>query len=85
MAEGSDAEEEKAILEAGKKKEKKEKKSTSKNDELDVGSVIEAVKVKEVNYFDGKYIVTQKSQLVDADVLNYASLQVGQFVKGKVC
>lgn len=68
--------------EESKKKDKKKKKTDS--DDLTVGSVIEKVRVKEINFFDGVPLLSMKSEIVASPALDYNSLEIGQFVNATI-
>ena len=51
---------------------------------LTVGEILEKVRIKELNFFDGMPIVTLKDEIVGSSALNFSSLQVGGFVQAKI-
>ena len=60
------------------------KKKAQLIDELVVGQVIDKVRVKELNYFDGIAHVTMRSNIVNTVALEYNCLEVGQFVNATI-
>ena len=52
--------------------------------ELTVGQVVDKVRVKELNYFDGVALLSMKSQIVNTIAMDYASIEVGQFVNANI-
>ena len=61
-----------------------EKKQAARPEILEVGKQLEQVKIKEINFFDGMPIVSLKKSIFDSEQLNYAMIQVGQYVKAKI-
>ena len=53
------------------------KTQVEEQNEEDEKVTIEAVKVKEINYFDGMPIVTSKQSLLKSEALNFESVSVG--------
>lgn len=62
--------------EESKKKDKKKKKLLE-TQVLAAGSVVESLRVKEINYFDGEPLLTMKSEMLAAPALDYGSLEIG--------
>lgn len=60
------------------------KKKVKVIDELEAGQVVDKVRVKELNYFDGVAHVTMRSNIVNTVALDYGSLEVGQFVNAMI-
>lgn len=52
--------------------------------EMEVGETIKAVKVKEVNWFDGVPVVSVRDTLVGADQLNYHQIQIGEYLTATI-
>ncbi len=46
--------------------------------------MLDKVRVKEINYFDGKPILSMREDVVNTSALNYKTLQVGMFVQGTI-
>lgn len=64
--------------------DEEEKKQVARPEILEVGKELQQIKVKEINYFDGLPIVSLKKSILDTLSLNYAMIQVGQYVKAKI-
>lgn len=84
-----DEPEEKKVHTHGKRPKNKPRPSLKKPDYkdqaiLNVGEVIDKIRVKELNYFDGLPVLTMRGTIVGSSALDYASLQVGGFVKATI-
>ena len=51
---------------------------------LQEGQVLKAVRVKEINWFDARPVVTLRDSLLAAGSLNYHQIEVGQFLKATI-
>ena len=49
------------------------------DNELSVGQVLEQVRVKEINYFDSKPILSIRKSLLKTDTLSFETVKAGQF------
>jgi hypothetical protein len=80
----SDKPEQKNVEEEEESKKKDKKKKKTDSDDLTVGSVIEKVRVKEINFFDGVPLLSMKAEIVASPALDYNSLEIGQFVNATI-
>lgn len=53
-------------------------------DELNVGQVLNNVKIKEINYFDRVPILSMRGTVLASKSLNYHMIEVGQFYQAKI-
>jgi hypothetical protein len=67
------------------KKEKNELgEEETKLQELEVGKNIDKIRVKEINYFDAKPILSMREDILNSSALDYNLLEPGMFVTGKI-
>jgi len=64
--------------------DKKKKKKAKVVDELTQGQVVDQVRVKELNYFDGVAHLTMRTQILSSIALDYSALEIGQFVTATI-
>lgn len=56
----------------------------TKLEDLTEGQVLEKVRVKEINYFDGKPILSMRSDILQTQAMDYKALESGMYVTGKI-
>ena len=66
-------------IEAQKKQDDDSDEPEKETKEMTVGQVLDQVKVKEINYFDSKPILSIRQSLLKAEAISFDTVKCGQF------
>jgi len=59
-------------------------KRKAEDEGLEIGQVLESVKVKEINFFDGRPILSIRASVLASQSLSYHNIEVGQYYQATV-